>query len=92
MTLSFPTTRRCGNRVGYLQAWDAIAQRRDQVINASRRLIYEVTLAEDQGNFRFSGTDLPESAKARLDELVAQLKTGTRDVFIEIEGHTDNAG
>jgi len=59
---------------------------------ASRRLIYEVTLSEDQGNFRFGGTALPDEAKARLDQMVNQLKTDPKAVYIEIEGHTDNVG
>jgi peptidoglycan-associated lipoprotein len=59
---------------------------------ASRRLVYEVTLSEDQGNFRFGGTMLPDEAKARLDQMVNQLKTDPKNVFIEIEGHTDNVG
>jgi outer membrane protein OmpA-like peptidoglycan-associated protein len=59
---------------------------------ASRRLVYEVTLSEDQGNFRFGRTELPDEAKMRLDELVNQLKAKPQNVFIEIEGHTDNIG
>jgi peptidoglycan-associated lipoprotein len=58
----------------------------------SRRLVYEVTLSEDQGNFRFGATDLPDEAKARLDQMVNQLKTDPKNVWIEIEGHTDNVG
>ena len=59
---------------------------------ASRRLIYEVTLSEDQGNFKFGKTALPDEAKARIDEVINQLKQDPKGVFIEIEGHTDNVG
>ena len=59
---------------------------------AARRLIYEVTLSEDQGNFTFGGATLPDTARARLDEMVNQLKVDPKGVFIEIEGHTDNVG
>jgi outer membrane protein OmpA-like peptidoglycan-associated protein len=59
---------------------------------ASRRLIYEVTLSEDQGNFAFNKTDLPDTAKMRLDQMVSSLKADPKGVFIEIEGHTDNVG
>ena len=59
---------------------------------ASRRLIYEVTLSEDQGNFAFNKTVLPDAAKARLDQMVTDLKADPKGVFIEIEGHTDNVG
>src|SRR4051812_15082316 len=37
---------------------------------SSRKLMYEVTLNEDQGNFKFGKTDLPDEAKAKLDEVV----------------------
>jgi peptidoglycan-associated lipoprotein len=59
---------------------------------ASRRLIFEVTLSEDQGNFKFANAELPDAAKARLDEMVNSLKTDPKTIFIEIEGHTDNVG
>jgi len=59
---------------------------------ASRRLVYEVTLSEDQGNFKFGKTDLPDEAKARIDAVINQLKADPKGVFIEIEGHTDNVG
>jgi outer membrane protein OmpA-like peptidoglycan-associated protein len=59
----------------------------------NRRLIFQVTLSEDQGNFAFGKKELPDAAKARLDEVVARLKSDTsKNIFIEIEGHTDNVG
>jgi outer membrane protein OmpA-like peptidoglycan-associated protein len=61
-------------------------------VAASRRLIYEVTLTEDQGNFRFGAATLPDDAKARLDLMVTQLKAEPTGAFIEIEGHADNTG
>ena len=59
---------------------------------ASRRLIYEVTLSEDQGNFAFNKALLPDEAKARLDKMVSDLKADPKGIYIEIEGHTDNRG
>ena len=35
---------------------------------------------------------MPDEAKADLDQLVQQLKAEPNGAFIEIEGHTDNAG
>ena len=61
-------------------------------VAASRKLIFEVTLSEDQGNFKFGAADLPDEAKARLDQVIGQLKSDSKNVFIEIEGHTDNVG
>ena len=52
-----------------------------------------MTLNEDQGNFTLGKADLPDAAKMRLDQVVAQLKGDTKNnVYIEVEGHTDNIG
>ena len=59
---------------------------------ASKRLIYEVVLSEDQGNFKFGAAELPDTAKARIDELVTEIKANPQGAFFEIEGHTDNTG
>ena len=62
-------------------------------IAAGRKLVYEVTLSEDQGNFKFGKTDLPDEAKSRIDQVVSQLKgEAGKDLYIEVEGHTDNVG
>ena len=77
---------------GAANATKAVDGRVTAAETSARRLIYEVTLSEDQGNFRFGGATLPDAARARLDEMVTQLKTDPKGVFIEIEGHTDNVG
>jgi outer membrane protein OmpA-like peptidoglycan-associated protein len=59
---------------------------------ANRRLVYEVVLSEDQGNFRFNQTALPDEAKQAIDQMVTQLKADPKNIFIQIEGHTDNVG
>jgi len=61
-------------------------------VAASRKLVYQVTLSEDQGNFRFGAAELPDEARAGLDQVVSKLKADPQNVFIEIEGHTDNVG
>ena len=59
---------------------------------ASKRLVYEVTLNEDEGNFTFGKCDLSDRAKAHLDQIVAWLKANPKMAYVEIEGHTDNIG
>ena len=66
--------------------------RAEAVDRASKRLVYEVVLSEDQGNFKFAKTELPEEAKARLDDMIAKLKADPKGAYFEIEGHTDNVG
>jgi outer membrane protein OmpA-like peptidoglycan-associated protein len=62
------------------------------VDKASKRIVYEVTISEDQGNFRLGQASLPDQAKARIDEVVEQLKANPNGAYIEVEGHTDNTG
>lgn len=64
----------------------------DAIDKASKRLVFETVLSEDQGNFKFGKTALPDEAKAKIDEMVSQLKTDPKNVYLEIEGHTDNVG
>ena len=66
--------------------------RTEEIDRAAKRLVYEVVLSEDQGNFKFAKWDLPDDAKGELDKLVNQLKADPNGAFIEIEGHTDNVG
>jgi len=64
----------------------------DAIDKASKRLVYEVVLSEDQGNFKFGKTVLPDEAKQKIDEMVAQMKQDPKNIYLEIEGHTDNVG
>jgi outer membrane protein OmpA-like peptidoglycan-associated protein len=73
-------------------AADAVNMKADAIDKASKRLVYEVTLSEDKGGFKFGKALMPDEAKADLDQLVQQLKAEPKGAFIEIEGHTDNAG
>jgi outer membrane protein OmpA-like peptidoglycan-associated protein len=64
----------------------------DAIDKASKRLVFEVVLSEDQGNFKFGKTILPDEAKQKIDQMVAQLKQDPKNIYLEIEGHTDNVG
>jgi outer membrane protein OmpA-like peptidoglycan-associated protein len=59
---------------------------------ATNRIVYEVVLSEDSGNFKFGKAVLPDEAKARIDELVSKLLADPKGAYFEIEGHTDNVG
>jgi outer membrane protein OmpA-like peptidoglycan-associated protein len=73
-------------------AAEAVNTRAEAIEKASRRLVYEVVLSEDKGNFKFGKAVMPDEAKAELDTLVQQLKAEPKGAYIEIEGHTDSAG
>jgi len=73
----------------------AVGSRVDDVsatIAASRRLVSEVVLTEDQGQFEFGNISVPDEGKGRLDQIVNELKAEPTGAFIEIEGHTDSIG
>jgi len=59
---------------------------------ASRKLIYSVTVSTDSADFAVGKFELPDAAKAKIDELVARVKADGQNVFFEIEGHTDSTG
>jgi outer membrane protein OmpA-like peptidoglycan-associated protein len=73
-------------------AADKVNTRADAIEKASKRLVYEVVLSEDKGGFKFGQAAIPETAAPEIDQLVQTLKANPNGAFIEIEGHTDNAG
>lgn len=73
-------------------AANAAGTRVDALDAASKRLVYEVTLSEDKGNFRLNRVEIPDEAKAEIDALVNTLKANPNGAWIEIEGHTDATG
>ena len=66
--------------------------RADEIEKAAKRLVYEVVLSEDKGNFKFGQATMPDDARTDLDQLVQQLKAEPSGAYIEIEGHTDSTG
>jgi len=73
-------------------AADAAGTKAEAVDKASKRLVYEVVLSEDKGNFKFGKATVPDEATGELDQLVAKLKAEPNGAYIEVEGHTDNVG
>jgi peptidoglycan-associated lipoprotein len=64
----------------------------EEVDKASKKLVYEVVLNDAEGNFKFGKTNLPDEAKAKLDQMIEQIKADPKGAYFEIEGHTDNVG
>jgi len=73
-------------------AADKVNARAEAIEKASKRIVYEVVLSEDQGGFKFGQTKMPEDMQAKIDQIVSQLKANPNGGYIEIEGHTDNVG
>jgi peptidoglycan-associated lipoprotein len=73
-------------------AADAAGARATAVEASVKRLIFQVVLSDNQGNFELGKADLPDDVRAKLDELASKLKADPAGNYIEIEGHTDATG
>ena len=73
-------------------AANTVGTKLDTFDKQSRRLVYEVVLSADEANFKFGKAELPDEMKQKIDQMVSSLKEDPKNVFIEIEGHTDNVG
>ncbi len=69
-----------------------VSARADAIERASRRLVFEVMIADDHDQFAFADANLPDSARATLDRFVEQLRQLPIASYLEIEGHTDATG
>ena len=77
---------------GAASAARAAGARIDTLDKASKKLLYDVALSTDEGHFAFGQAELPDGAKVRIDGMIHQLVDDPKNVFIEIEGHTDDRG
>jgi outer membrane protein OmpA-like peptidoglycan-associated protein len=68
------------------------AARAEAVEVASRKLIFETVLSDDKARFARGKDELSDETKAAIDTMVAQLKSQKANIYVEIEGHTDNTG
>jgi outer membrane protein OmpA-like peptidoglycan-associated protein len=59
---------------------------------AQGKLLYETVLTDEKVKFGFNAAKISEGAQAALDEFASQLKNENKNVYIEIQGHTDNVG
>ena len=63
-----------------------------EVDKATKKLVYEVVLNDAEGNFKSGKTELPVETRAKLDEMINQIKADPKGAYFEIEGHTDSTG
>lgn len=59
---------------------------------ARGKIVWQVTLSQNDVRFMSDGYEMTDSGRAALDNLVEKLKAMDKMVFIEIQGHTDNRG
>ncbi|HUK13035.1 MAG TPA: OmpA family protein [Thermoanaerobaculaceae bacterium] len=59
---------------------------------ANHSFLFEVTLTDEAVHFGFNKSDLSADAKAALDAFAKRVKDENKNVYIEIQGHTDSVG
>ncbi|MEJ0066302.1 MAG: OmpA family protein [Caulobacteraceae bacterium] len=59
---------------------------------AEGKFLYSMVLSDDSVKFPTDGTKLSAEAQTRLMDFVSKLKSANKNVYLEIQGHTDATG
>lgn len=59
---------------------------------AEGRFLFETVLTDDKVKFGFGKKELSDEAKVALDQFAGLLKQEDKNVYVEIQGHTDATG
>jgi outer membrane protein OmpA-like peptidoglycan-associated protein len=59
---------------------------------AKGKVLWEVTLTNDQVKFGLNQAQISDDARAVLDDLATRVKGFDRAVYVEVQGYTDNTG
>jgi outer membrane protein OmpA-like peptidoglycan-associated protein len=59
---------------------------------AEGKFLYAMVLSDDSVKFPVDSSKLSPEAQQRLQDFVDKLKNDNRNVYLEIQGHTDSAG
>jgi peptidoglycan-associated lipoprotein len=73
-------------------ARDALARAQEAGKLAKGKFLYEVTLTDDSVRFGLNKSELSPEAKAALDAFAKKVVAENKNVYIELQGHTDNTG
>jgi len=71
-------------------AQEAVSRAQGKIIKG--KLLYEVTLSDESLFFDYKASELSKEATAALDMFAKDLIKENKDVYIEIQGHTDDIG
>lgn len=71
---------------------DALARAKNAGKLSEGRLLFEVTISDESVFFAYDKHQLSSESKAALDTFAGVLLAENKNVFIEIQGHTDNVG
>ncbi|MBZ5587880.1 MAG: OmpA family protein [Acidobacteriia bacterium] len=71
---------------------EALARANEANKIANHSFLFEVTLTDEAVHFGFNKSDLSADAKAALDAFAKRVKDENKNVYIEVQGHTDGIG
>ena len=71
---------------------DAMARAEAAGKLAEGKFLYSMVLSDDSVKFPVSGSQLSAEAQTRLQDLAQKLKSENKNVYLEIQGHTDTTG
>jgi outer membrane protein OmpA-like peptidoglycan-associated protein len=88
------TVREHGTKITELDKTTKEALERAQAAGklAEGKFVYSLVLSDDAVKFPTDGHDLSPEAMASLDDFAGRLKTENKNVYLEIQGHTDSTG
>lgn len=92
-----PVTAQVDNHEGRITsvdgaAKDALARAEAAGKLAEGKFLYSMVLSDDGVKFPFDKWQLGPDAEAKLGELAQKLKGENKNVYIEVQGHTDATG
>jgi len=73
-------------------AQEALKRAQDAGKLAEGKFLYETVLTDDKVKFAVDTADLSPEGQAAIDEFAGQLKSQNKNVYVEIQGHTDSTG
>lgn len=73
-------------------AKEALARANEANKLANHSFLFEVTITDEDVRFGFNKSDVSTEAKAALDAFAKRVKDENKNVYIEIQGHTDSVG
>jgi outer membrane protein OmpA-like peptidoglycan-associated protein len=73
-------------------AQEALKRAQDAGKLAEGKFLYETVLTDEKVKFGFDTSDLSPEAKAALDAFAQQIANENKNVYVEIQGHTDSVG
>jgi outer membrane protein OmpA-like peptidoglycan-associated protein len=71
---------------------DAMARAEAAHKLAEGKFLYSMVLSDDSVKFPTNGHQLSPEAETRLTDFANKLKADNRNVYLEIQGHTDSTG